>query len=278
MMPVVHANGARIPAIGLGTGRLRGDVAVHAVHAALASGYRHIDTAAKYGNEVEVGEAIRGQPISRDAIFVTTKVMPDDRGDTGIEIAVESSLRRLQMDDVDLLLIHWPDQRTPIAPPVRALCNVRRRGLARNIGVSNFPVRYVDAAVHAATEPIAVNQVERHAYFDQKALAGACARHGIAIMAFCPLGRGALLEEPVVREIAVAHGKSPAQILLRWQLEKPMNVVVPSSSDPERIAQNLDILDFELTAEETGRLSRLSRADGRIVRGPPGFDWDGEPL
>ena len=277
MTPVVRANGAAIPAIGLGTGRLRGDGAIRAVAAALAHGYRHIDTAAKYGNEVEVGEAIRSFGLPREEIFVTTKVMPSDRGDGRVEFAVEASLERLQLEEVDLVLIHWPSQRTPLAEQVRALCNARRRGLARHVGVSNFPRRYVEAAARAANEPITVNQVERHPYLDQDELADVCMRHDMAIMAFCPLGRGALLDEPVVQAIAAAHGKTPAQIVLRWQVEKPMNVVVPSSSDPRRIGENLAVFDFELDEAESRRISALARADGRVVRGPPGYDWDGVP-
>ena len=275
---VIRANGAEIPAIGLGTGRLRGDVAVRAVQSALDHGYRHIDTAAKYGNEVEVGEAVRGRAIPRGEIFITTKVLPARGVDGGIELAVEASLQRLGIDQIDLLLIHWPDQQASLAQQVGALCRARRDGLARHIGVSNFPSRYIDATVAVATEPIVVNQIERHPYFDQSALSAACARHGIATSSFCPLGRGALLDEPVIQQIAAAHGKTPAQVVMRWHMDQPMNVAIPSSTNPQRIGENIDVFDFVLTPDERVRIAQLSRSDGRVVPGRTGYDWDGTPV
>jgi diketogulonate reductase-like aldo/keto reductase len=273
----VHVAGAAIPSIALGTGRLRGDVLLQAVEAALACGYRHIDTAAKYGNEAEVGEAIASAALPRSELFITTKAMP--RTSAAEFLAdVQAGVERLRLDQVDLLLIHWPEQRAPLRGQLDALCEARRRGLARHIGLSNFPPRYVDAAVAMADAPLVVNQVERHPYLDQSALAATCARHGIALMAFCPLGRGALLDEPVVRDIAVAHGRSNAQVVLRWQLSLPMAIVAPRSSQPGRIADNFGATDFVLTADELRRISALARPDGRVVRGPEGFDWDGVPL
>jgi diketogulonate reductase-like aldo/keto reductase len=275
--PVVHANGAAIPAIGLGTGRLRGDVAVRAIAAALDLGYRHIDTAAKYGNEVEVGEALRGSAVARHDLFLTTKALPAPGGDAATLSAVESSLKRLGVDHVDLLLIHWPDQQVPLEGQVHALCRARREGLARHVGFSNFPPRYVEAGVRLATEPVAVNQIECHPYFRQDDLEAACRRHGIAASAYCPLGRGALLDDPVIADIAAAYGRTPAQVILRWHLEHPKRLVVPSSRDPQRLAQNLDVLDFRLTTDDHRRIDCLSRPNGRVVRGPTGFDWEGEP-
>jgi diketogulonate reductase-like aldo/keto reductase len=260
----------------LGTGRLRGEVLLKAVDAALACGYRHIDTAAKYGNEAEVGEAIARSGLPRGQLFVTTKALP--RTNTAEFLAdVEAGLARLRLAQVDLLLIHWPDQRAPLRGQVEALCQAQRRGLARHIGLSNFPPRYVEAAVSLTDAPLAVNQIERHPYLDQRVMAATCMRHGIALMAFCPLGRGALMDEPVVREIAVAHGRSPAQVLLRWQLGLPMSIVAPRSSQPVRIADNFGALEFALGDDEVRRLSSLARTDGRVVRGPEGFDWDGAP-
>jgi diketogulonate reductase-like aldo/keto reductase len=273
----VHVAGAEIPSIALGTGRLRGDVLLQAVDAALTCGYRHIDTAAKYGNEAEVGAAISSAALPRSELFITTKAMPCTSA-TKFLANVQASVDRLRVDHVDLLLIHWPDQRAPLRGQLDALCDARRRGLARYIGLSNFPPRYVDAAVAMVDAPLVVNQVERHPYLDQSALAATCALHGMALMAFCPLGRGALMDEPVVRDIAVAHGRSPAQVVLRWQLSLPMAIVAPRSSQPGRIADNFGSSDFVLTADELRRISALARPDGRVVRGPEGFDWDGAPL
>jgi diketogulonate reductase-like aldo/keto reductase len=275
---MVLANGAAIPRIGLGTGRLRGDEAVAAIHAALDHGYDHIDTAAKYGNEVEVGEAIRSHRRPRDEIFITTKVMPELCQAGDVRFAVDESLARLRVDHVDLLLIHWPAQTVSLAGQIDALCAARRGGLTKHIGVSNFPPRYIEAAVKVADEPLAINQIEQHPYLDQTVIADTCARHGIATVSFSPIGRGALLQEPVVAEIARTLGRTPAQVVLRWHVEKPMNAAVPCSRDPKRIGENIRIFDFELTPEQHRRISQLARPDGRVVRGPPGYDWSGVPL
>ena len=265
----VNANGAAIPAIGLGTWRLSGDAAIRAVQAALRQGYRHIDTAAMYGNEVEVGEAIRTQVTPRDDIFVTTKVWPTDVADGRLQRSAEASLKRLGLEQVDLLLIHWPSRDVPIAEQVRALCDAKKRGLARHIGVSNFSRDLVEAAVRHADEPIVTNQIEHHPYLDQSDVFAACLKHGISVTSYTPLGKGELLDEPVIAEIARDKGKTPAQVVLRWHIEQPMNIAIPKSSDPRRIAENIDIFDFALTPAEMGRISQLGRrnaAQGRRRR------------
>jgi diketogulonate reductase-like aldo/keto reductase len=277
MIPIVKANGADIPVLGFGTWPLSGAAAVAAVGSALDAGYRHIDTAAMYGNEAEVGEAIRTHATPRDEIFVTTKVWPSDVADGPLQRSAEASLKRLGLDQVDLLLIHWPSREVPFAEQIRALCDARRRGFARHIGVSNFPPRYVEAAVRLADEPIVADQVEHHPHLDQRALFATCAKHGIAVTSYAPLGRGALLNEPAVREIANAHGKSPAQIVLRWHVQQPTNVAIPKSGDPRRIAENIAIFDFALSAEEMRRISSLARPNTRVVRSALLPDNDAEP-
>ena len=277
MTLMVTANGATIPAIGLGTWRLRGDEAVRAVQVALDVGYRHIDTAAMYGNETEVGEAIRTQGTPREQIFVTTKVWSTDLADGKLQRSAEASLKRLRMDQADLLLIHWPSREIPFAEQIRALCDAKRRGFARHIGVSNFPPRFVEAAVGMADEPIVVNQVEHHPYLDQRQLFTVCAKHGIAVTSYAPLGRGDLLDDPVITEIARAKAKTPAQVSLRWHVQQPMNIAIPKSGNPRRIAENFDIFDFTLTLEEMARISRLARPDGRMVHAGYPSDWDGDP-
>lgn len=278
MTVIVEANGASIPAIGLGTGRLKGDVAIAAIHAALDSGYRHIDTAAKYGNEVEVGEAIRSHALPREEIFITTKVMA--KGLAGSDGATDphDCLKRLGVDHVDLLLLHWPDQRRPLGEQFAVLERARADGLARHVGVCNFPPPWLREAAARASVPIAANQVERHPYIDQSALAATCQDLGVALMAFSPMGRGALIDDRVIAGIAAAHGRSAAQVVLRWHMQTPLSVAVPSSSNPGRIAANLDIFDFALGVDDMAAIDALARPDGRVVKGPPGYDWEGSPI
>jgi diketogulonate reductase-like aldo/keto reductase len=262
---LVEANGARIPAIGLGTWRLAGEAGSSAVQHALAVGYRHIDTAAMYDNEEAVGEGLRASGLPRDDIFVTTKVWYTDIAPGDLQRSAEASLKRLGLDAVDLLLIHWPNPDIPLRDSMQALAEVRRRGLARHIGISNFSARRVDAAVAACPEPLVANQCEYHPYLNQDAVRAACARHGLAFTSYCPLGKGDLVNEPVVRAIAAAHGKTPAQVVLRWHVQQPKTVAIPKSGNPDRIAENLAAFDFALGEDEMRRLSALARPDGRMV-------------
>lgn len=268
---------AQLPRIGLGTGRLRGEDAITAIHVALDSGYRHIDTAAKYGNESDVGRALRLHPLERHEIFVTTKVMaPGLKGSEDNQDPSES-LRRLQLDYVDLLLLHWPNQALPLAAQLDVLTDAQRRGQARHIGVCNFPPEWLKAA-RKQGYPIVASQAERHPYLDQTVLIQTCHELGIALIAFSPMGRGALLDDPTVVALAHKHGRTPAQIILRWHMEKAGNAVVPSSSSPERIRANIAVFDFALEPDDLAALDSLERADARIVRGPEGFDWTGRPV
>lgn len=277
MTRTVKANGAEIPSLGLGTWNLRGEAAIRSVHAALEAGYRHIDTAAMYGNEAQIGEAIRTHATPRADIFITTKVWPSDVADGPLQKSAEASLKRLQVDAVDLLLIHWPSPTVPLAEQIHALCDARRRGLSRHIGISNFPVRYVEAAIAHADEPLVTNQFEHHPWLDQRKLIATCLKHGLSVTSYCPIGKGEFLDAPAIREIAAAKGRSPAQIVLRWQVQQPMNIAIPRSSRPERIAENINIFDFALTAEELQRISQLTRPDGRMVEASVALDWEAAP-
>jgi diketogulonate reductase-like aldo/keto reductase len=265
MNHLVEANGARIPAIGLGTWTLRGEAASQAVQWALAAGYRHIDTAAMYENEEAVGDGLKASGLDRDAIFVTTKVWWTDLAPGDLERAAEVSLRRLGLSQVDLLLIHWPNLSLPLGPSLKALAGVKRRGLARHIGISNFSSKLVDEAVSLCDEPLAVNQCEYHPFLNQDRVRAACARHGLAFTSYCPLGKGDLLREQVIQDIARAHGKTPAQVVLRWNIQQPKTIAIPKSGDRNRIAENLGCFDFALTDEEMHRISALARPNGRMV-------------
>lgn len=270
----VTANGAEIPAIGLGTWRLTGEACIRSVQAALEAGYRHIDTAAIYDNEEAIGEAIRSQPVPRAEILVTTKVWYSDAADGPLQRSAEASLRRLGLEQIDLLLIHWPNPRVAIEEQVRALCDARRQGLARHIGVSNFPIPAVEAAVAAADAPLVANQVEYHPYLDQRPVLEACRRYGLALVAYVPLAHGRVAREPVLQEIGRAHGKTAAQVALRWLVQQPGVAAIPGSSNPQHVRANIDVADFALTAEEMARIGSLAQPDGRLV--DPGWapQWD----
>ncbi len=257
MTPTVKSNGAEIPAIGFGTWELRGETALRAVHAALEAGYRHIDTAAMYANEVQVGEAIRTHATPREDIFITTKVWPSEAGDGPFQRSAEDSLKRLKVAQVDLLLIHWPSATVPLKEQIAPLCDAKRRGLTRHIGISNFSVEQVELAVGFSDEPLVTNQVEHHPWHDQSALFKVCGRHGISITSYSPIGKARRLDDPVIVEIAKAKRRTPAQIVLRWQIQQPMNIAIPRSSKPARMIENIDVFDFSLTPEEMRRISSL---------------------
>ncbi len=275
--PSLAANGANIPRIGLGTWPMKGEECSKAVAAALACGYRHIDTAAMYGNEADVGAGLKVGGVSRDDIFVTTKVWWENIADGALQRSAEESLRKLGLSAVDLLLIHWPNPAVPLADSIRALNETKRRGLARNIGISNFPTKLIDEAMRLTKEPIVCNQVEYHPHLSQTKVLAACRKHGLAVVSYCPLGRGTVggvLGEPVVQEIARRHGKTPGQIVLRWHMQQPGVVAVPKSATPERIAENLDVFSFDLPEADMAALSALAKPDGRVVNLHFAPEWD----
>ena len=272
------ANGAQMPAIGFGTMEFS-DRPAELVAAALASGYRHIDTARKYGTEQFVGEGIRASGIGRGELWVTTKVTELDAREADFMRSVETSLKTLGLDYVDLLLVHWPQPKVPFAETLGALAKAKRQGLARNIGVSNFTLAMLDEAVHACPEPLVTNQLEYHCYLPQDRMLAALKRHGMILTAYCPVARGKLLDDPVVGEIAKTHGKTPAQICLRWLIQQPGVAAVPRALEERHIADNIDVFDFSLTDEEMRRLSSLRSRRIRIADPPERAPkWDVEPV
>ena len=271
----VDANGANIPAIGLGTWTLTGKAATRLVADAIRSGYRHVDTATMYDNEEAVGAGLRASGVSRDEIFLTTKVWPSDIADGDLQRSVAASLKRLQVDRLDLALIHWPSGTIPLAESIRALNEVKDRGLARHIGVSNFTVAHVDEAVALSRHPLACNQIEYHPFLNQDRVLAACRALGMAVVSYCPLARGAeLFREPAVTAAAERHGRTPAQIVLRWQVQQEGVVAIPRSSSPERIAQNLRVFDFALEAGEMAAIDALSSRHHRICDFDFSPEWD----
>jgi diketogulonate reductase-like aldo/keto reductase len=263
MMRLVEANGAKIPVIGFGTWNLRGRDVAPAVHAALDAGYRHIDTAAMYANEAEIGAAIASHGAPRSDIWLTTKVWRDDLADGRLQRSAEASIKRLKVKQVDLLLIHWPARDIPLSEQVRALCKAKKQGLSRHIGVSNFSPRDIEETLDVADEPIVTNQIENHPWTDQRATFEVCAKHGISITSYSPLGRARNLDNPVIERIARAKGKTPAQVVLCWHIQQPFNIAIPKSSDARRIAENIAIFDFALSDDEMRQISGIARGGGR---------------
>lgn len=270
---VVAANGARIPALGLGTWQLTGEIGTAAVAHALRVGYRHIDTAAAYGNEEAVGQGLKAGGVARQDVFVTTKVWWDSIDDGPLQASAEASLKRLGLDQVDLLLIHWPNPAIPLARSIKALNAVKRAGLARNIGVSNFPTALLEEAVRLSEAPLVANQCEYHPLLDQSKVIAACRRHGLAFVAYTPIGRGTIAANGPIAAAAARHGKSAAQVILRWHVQQGV-VAIPRSSNPGRIAENFAIWDFSLDPAEMAAISALGRSDGRIVNLAFAPQWD----
>lgn len=275
MTHFVGANGANIPAIGLGTFTLSGATASRLVAGAIGCGYRHVDTAAMYDNEEAVGAGIRASGVARDEIFLTTKIWPSDIADGDLQRSLEASLKRLGFDHVDLALIHWPNAAIPLGESIAALNEVRDRGLTRHIGVSNFTVALVEEATALSRHPLACNQIEYHPYLNQDRVLAACRRHGIAVVSYCPLARGAhLLAEPAVTAAARRHDKTPAQVVLRWHVQQDSVAAIPRSSRPERIAENLDVFDFELAPGEVEAIDALRARQDRICDFDFAPEWD----
>ncbi len=262
----IKARGAAIPVVGYGTMEFpEPDRAAGLVAHAIRRGYRHIDTARKYGSEQWVGEGIRASGIARDQLFVTTKVTEDNARASDFARSVETSLETLRLDYVDLLLIHWPQPRVPLAETMGALAKAKRTGLARHIGVSNFTIALLDEAVQVCPEPLVTNQIEYHAYIRQDKVIAACRRHGLLVTCHVPLARGLLLEDPVIRAIAAAHKKSAAQVALRWLIQQPDVGVVPRALQEREIEENIDIFDFTLSDAEMARIGALRDKNVRVV-------------
>jgi diketogulonate reductase-like aldo/keto reductase len=265
---------AKLPAIGLGTGPLKGDVGIALMAEAIRMGYRLLDTAQHYGNEREVGEAVRASGVPRDEIIVLTKVWPDKIGAKDFPRAAEESLQRLGLDRIDLLVPHWANPSIPMAESIGALNAIHKAGLARQIGLSNFTPRQLAEARALSEAPLIANEVEYQPYLNQDVLLTACRESGVTVITHCPLHRvGPLFLEPVVAAAAARLGKTPAQIVLRWHVQQGC-VPIPSSRALERLRENIDVFDFALTAEEMTGISALSANPHRICQPPIPYDWN----
>ena len=277
-VPTLSAGDANIPAIGLGTSNLGGDgqkVRGETVATALKLGYRHIDTAWKYGSERDVGEGIRASGVPRGDIFLCTKVSHEYLRAADFARSVDESLATLGVDYVDLLLVHWPNTQIPLKETMGALAKAKRDGLARHLGVANFNIALLDEAIALCPEPLVNLQGEAHPYIDTTRIVDACRARGIVFTAYTPLGRGRLLDDPVLGEIAKDQGRSVAQVALRWLIQRGGIVPIPRSSNPGRLAENLDVFGFTLSDDEMARIGALKQANARIAN-PPGRapKWD----
>jgi 2,5-diketo-D-gluconate reductase B len=266
MIPAVDAKSAKIPLAGLGTWDLRGRVCARVVEQALRLGYRHIDTAEMYDNEREVGEGLRASGVQRDDVFVVTKVWPSHFAPRELLRAAKESLSKLRLSEVDLLLLHWPNPQVPLAETLGALCQVKQAGIARHIGVANFTVALIEQAVKLVTEPLVCNQFEMHPYLDQSKLAAACRANDIAVVAYSPIARGNVKNDAALTRIGKAHGKTAAQVCLRYLVQQHV-AVIPRTSKVERLQENLAIFDFALSDSEMAEIASLARRGGRVV------DW-----
>jgi diketogulonate reductase-like aldo/keto reductase len=272
----VRAGDVEMPVIGLGTWQLEDGEVQPLVEKALELGYRHIDTAQSYRNEQHVGAALAATGVSRGDIFLTTKVWVDQFAQGDLQKSVEASLKRLKVPQVDLLLLHWPKPKPALAETMAALNDVRDRGLTRAIGVSNFPSAVLAKAQAASDAQLATNQVEYHPYLSQKTVIAKARVLGCTVTAWSPLAQGRVADDPVLIEIGQAHGKTPGQVTLRWQVQQGV-VTIPRTRNPARLAENFDIFDFALSDTEMGRIFGLARPDGRLGDWlDPAFAWDAD--
>ncbi|MCD1279699.1 aldo/keto reductase [Psychrobacter sp. CCUG 69069] len=264
------AGQANIPVLGLGTWQSTGQDCVDVVKKALEMGYEHIDTAQAYDNEKEVGQGIKQSGVARDKFFLTTKIFPDDMKfqPEKLAAAAKRSLENLDTDYVDLLLLHWPDDRVPLSETMPALCELQKQGLTRHIGVSNFNIANIIEAKKHADVPIVVNQVEFHPFIKQNTLQTFLNNHHILLEAYSPLARGDVFDNDIIKEIADKHNVTPAQISLAWILSDKHRVAIPKTSNPDHLQGNLDAVNVKLSAEELDKIGGLARSDGRKIEHP----------
>lgn len=265
---VTFNDGRSIPQIGLGVWQTPDQDAANVVRTALEAGYRHIDTAAVYGNEDGVGKGMVASGVARGDIFLTTKVWNQDQGFDSTLKAMDASLKRLGTDYVDLYLIHWPSAfRGKFVETWKALVRLREEGKARSIGVSNFEGDTLDQIIDATGVTPVLNQIQLHPRFQQKAMRAKHDKLGILTESWSPLGQGQMLSDPTIARIAESHGKSPAQVIIRWHLDMGL-IVIPKSVTPSRIVENFDVFDFKLSDGDKAAIAGLDAADGRIGSDP----------
>lgn len=273
-MQYIDVQGVKVPALGFGTWALSGRSAYEATRRALELGYRHIDTAQIYGNETEIGRAIRDSGMAREEIFLTTKIPPMNLHSAAAKRSHEDSLKRLGLDQVDLLLIHWPNVRVPLGETLDALATLRMQGKTRLIGVSNFTVAMLREAVEKHGADIICNQIEYHPFLSQRALLAEMKRYGMMVTAYAPVARGRVFGDKTLTTIGRKYGKSGGQVALRWLIEQERVTAVPKAAKPAHAAANIDIFDFALTGEDRAAIDALAENDRLVEWGGYSPDWD----
>lgn len=268
-MLYVDIQGAKMPALGLGTWQLSGAACEAAVRRALDIGYRHIDTAEMYGNEAEIGRAVAASGQDRTSLFITTKIWTNHLRAKDVGPAVEASLRKLKSDYVDLLLIHWPNSTVPMAETLGAMMKLKDAGKAKAIGVSNFSPEQMNEALTKHKAPIACNQVEYHLLLNQGPILDFAHRHRLGITAYCPLARGKLVNDKTLARIGAKYGKSAAQVALRWLVQQRGVAAIPKATGEPNLRANMAIFDFALDKAETSELDRLTGSNSRVIP----LDW-----
>ncbi len=264
-------NGTEIPQVGLGVYKAEpGNEVYHAVKSALDLGYRHIDTASLYGNEEGVGQAIKDSDVPREEIFVTTKVWNDEQGYENTKIAFKNSLERLQMEYVDLYLVHWPVP-GKFTETYKALEDIYREGKAKAIGVSNFEPHHLQELLKESEIKPVVNQVELHPQLQQNAVREFCGKHDIKVEAWAPLGKARYFDHPVLQELAAKYDKKPSQVIVRWQYQSGI-ITIPKSVHQDRQQENVDIFDFELSKEDMEKIISMD-VNKRLGAHPDEFDY-----
>lgn len=271
MLTLQLKSGNKMPVLGLGTWQLTGDECTNSVIMALELGYRHIDTAEGYGNHEQVRAGIEKSGVKREELFITSKVSHSNLRRADVLAACDKALKELRTDYLDLYLVHWPNSSIPMEETLGAMSELVDAGKVRDIGVSNFTISHMEEAARVSPKPISVNQVEYHAYLNQEDLLAKCNELGVVLTAYSPLARGELLNDAVLEGIAAAHGKTVAQIALRWLVQKGV-VVIPKARSRKHLSDNMNIFDFELTDEEMARIDTIETTK-RLIN-PPWAEFD----
>lgn len=261
-----------VPALGLGSWQLT-DNCVEIVEHALDIGYRHIDTAQIYKNEEQVGQGINNSSVDRDDIFLVTKVWHTELADGDLQRSVDESLRKLDTDYVDLLLVHWPRNDIPMEETFKALGQTVQAGKTKYIGVSNFTPHHMDKAMEVSDTPIITNQVEYHPFLDQSEILSICRDNDLFLTSYSPIARGNIMDDSLIGSLAEKYDKTPAQVTLRWHIQQDAVCAIPKTSHKDRVSENFDIFDFELTSDEMDQIHQLGARQNRLVNPDFAPDW-----